>query len=442
MIGLLRSNPENLSFRRLGDKPLALCLLALLAIVPYLPFLGLPLISDDYLQIHLARQFSGWRGVAQLISDPLYRCRATSLVWTYLLDAAFGVRAPVYYAAGIFLHVLNTWVVFALGRWRLIGYRWSAWAAAFFAVYEGHQEAVVWHAASPELFLFLFSNLSLLFWVRWLQAGKRAWRSYWVAGLFFLLALASKEPAVMIPLLLAFVSWSLGKLRESVGGLALFAGLSIVYTVLIFTAREKHLHFNDGTFSPSAPFLWTLVNSGLRLFWFWGLLAVVTLWLAGWQRAQFLARLSSFWIVVTLLPYSFLTYMPRVPSRHTYWASAGLSLVVAAGLLALARRGRAQRLIPWVAALMFAHNAGYLWIKKLPQFKQRAAVTERFVEFARKESRPIRVRCFEVGPNLARLAVVIRLNRPSWTIRLEDDPPLPGESEAEYCSQEPGRREP
>ena len=31
------------------------------------------------------------------------------------------------------------------------------------------------------------------------------------------------------------------------------------------------------------------------------------------------------------MPYSFLTYMPRLPSRHTYLASVGLAFIVAAG---------------------------------------------------------------------------------------------------------------
>ena len=44
------------------------------------------------------------------------------------------------------------------------------------------------------------------------------------------------------------------------------------------------------------------------------------------------------WIGITLLPFCFLTYMPRIPSRHTYLPSAGLSLVVAAAFLALEQR--------------------------------------------------------------------------------------------------------
>jgi hypothetical protein len=34
------------------------------------------------------------------------------------------------------------------------------------------------------------------------------------------------------------------------------------------------------------------------------------------------------WMTLGLLHYSFLTYMTRVPSRHTYLAAAGLALLV------------------------------------------------------------------------------------------------------------------
>lgn len=414
--------------------------LACLAILPYLPFLTLPLISDDYVQIHLARSFAGWKGLQELAGDALYRCRATSLWLTWLLDAIFGPRAAVFFAAGIVLHLINTWLIFALGRWEVVGYRVSAIAAAFFAVYEGHQEAVVWHAASPELLLFLFSTAALLCWVEWLQTGMRSRGLYAGACALFLLALLSKEPAVMTPVLLAFASWSAGRLRASVVWLAPMFALCAGYTLLAFAAKQDHLHFNDGTFSLSAPFVLTLLNSGLRLFWFWGLLASIAIWFLDKRPGGFSGVMPAFWIVVTFLPYSFLTYMLRVPSRHTYWASAGLAFIVAGGILSLTLRPFTARLLPWVAGLLLVHNVSYLWIKKLPQFEARAAVTERFVQFASMEPRPIRVKCFEVSPVLARFAAQIRLNRPLMEIRLDGDPPFPGKSEAQYCSEEKGGR--
>jgi hypothetical protein len=410
--------------------------LAILAIVPYLPFLKLPLISDDYVQIHLGRELGGWSGLPSLALDPLYRCRATSLWLTHFVDSLFGPVALAFSVTGVLLHVVNTWLVFALGRWRIIGYRVSAIAAAFFAIYEGHQEAVVWHAASPELLVFAFSMLALLSWIEWLQSGARSNRFYAAALAAFVLALLSKESAAVLPLLLGFAAWREGALRPLLLRLLPFFCLSSAYTLLAFASKANHLHFNDGTFSLSAPFFLTLLNSGLRLFWFWGLLAAAAIWFLDREEEGFPGILPAFWIVVTLLPYSFLTYMMRVPSRHTYWASVGVSLFVAGGILALWRRPALRRSVPWLAAAMLVHNAGYLWIKKLPQFEERAAVTERFVKFAANETKPIRVACFEVSPVVARLAAQVRLGWPGERILEPQDPPLTQGAEAEstYCS--------
>ena len=67
------------------------------------------------------------------------------------------------------------------------------WAAAFFAVAEGHQEAVMWFTAINELWMFLFGAAALLCWMRGSRAGIP----------LFALALLSKESAVIfLPLFL------------------------------------------------------------------------------------------------------------------------------------------------------------------------------------------------------------------------------------------------
>src|SRR5215510_5169698 len=70
-------------------KPIAL-LLVLLSICIYLPFLNLPLLPDDYLQVTLARKYGAVSSWGALAEDPLYRSRATSLLLTYWTDNVFG----------------------------------------------------------------------------------------------------------------------------------------------------------------------------------------------------------------------------------------------------------------------------------------------------------------------------------------------------------------
>jgi hypothetical protein len=126
---------------------------------------------------------------------------------------------------------------------------------------------------------------------------------------------------------------------------------------------------------------------------------------------------SAAWIFVTFLPYSFLTYMPRIPSRHTYLASAGLAWVVAAGFLAFRRRfrpGRALEIV--IVAVVVIHNCGYLWTRKRAQYLERAAPTEALVQLARQTGGRIHVRCFPYGEEIARLAVQLGAGRPPETL--------------------------
>ena len=93
-------------------------------------------------------------------------------------------------------------------------------------------------------------------------------------------------------------------------------------------------------------------------------------------------------MVVSLLPYSFLTYMPVVPSRHTYLAGVGLSLIVAAGFVALREQpGSRRSVVAGVALLILLHNFSYLWIRKQRQYIERAEPTELLVENLRDRQR-------------------------------------------------------
>jgi hypothetical protein len=375
--------------------------LSILAALPYLPFFALPHISDDYIQIELGRRYGSPAGWPALLADPLYRCRATSILVTHWTEAWLGISSALFRAESVALHVLNTLLVAALGWWRVVGWRLSVLAAGFFAVHEGHQEAVAWYAALPELLVFFFALLCMHAWIRWHETGRAAWIG--AAGAAYILALASKESAVAMVPILAAISLAAGAGWSRAARRAVpFALTAILYAWAVFAAGDSHLHLTDGTFSFGAPVWLVMARSVLRLLWVWGLLAIA--WIA-WRRWRELAGLAvaMAWVVVTLLPYAFLTYMPRVPSRHVYWASMGLGFVVASGLAAMPRRLAAA-----VAMVIVVHNCGYMWWRKLPQYERRAAATENLVTFAEKTSGPITVKCFPYGPEVAIRAVQMR----------------------------------
>jgi hypothetical protein len=138
-----------------------------------------------------------------------------------------------------------------------------------------------------------------------------------------------------------------------------------------------------------------------------------------WNRLVFVAAA---WIAITLLPYSFLAYMPFVPSRHTYFATVGLALVIGAAFRALSDRGpRLHRVATALAVILVLHHTAYIWTKKHGQFVARAEPTEKLLDIAQSAQGPIYIRCFPYSPQVAELAVQYRSARPVELVFTQSD---------------------
>ena len=133
---------------------LVFVVVAALSLLAYGRTLTLPFIADDYVQIELGRTFGPVADWPKLAADALYRCRATSILLTYWFEQAAGIEPLNYKLLGLWVHILNSMLVFALGAWKPIGWHVSAVAAFLFAVNQRHSEAVIWFAALPELLVF------------------------------------------------------------------------------------------------------------------------------------------------------------------------------------------------------------------------------------------------------------------------------------------------
>ena len=413
--GPKQNQRPRLSPRRLFAAALGVVSLAALA---YAPALQLPFIGDDYLQIHLARQYGAISNFWAVLQDASYRHRATSLLLTYWLNRAAGLDAFYYNVASLLLHMLDSLLVLALGLWRPVGWRVAALAACFFAVSQRHSEAVLWFAALPELLVFFFVLAAFLLWIRWLdgQAGPRL--LYVGAFGCYLLALLSKESAVAVVPLLALAVWCHPRRPlMKLWGLAPFVAMAVVDLSSMPGARGTHPAFYDQSFSLSAPFAQTMVRGLIGLFaGVWGAVSLPMLLTGAARRRRNFFVFTGAWVVFTLLPYSFQTHAPGVPSRNTYLASVGLALVVATALLALweySRRWKQSWLMPVAALAMIAHQCEYQWTVKYQQYFRRALPTEELIQIAASTGREIHAKCFPYSPLIANLALQLRLGETS-----------------------------
>ena len=235
----------------------------------------------------------------------------------------------------------------------------------------------------------------------------------------FALALLSKESAViLLPLY-----WLVGRVApaDSVRHARRMVTGSILLT------RDGSFRFSDGSFSLHAPFWITWPRGIGRVLWIWGWLALLVIW---WRagREQRPPALALVWIAIALLPYSFLTYSTAIPSRQTYLATVGLSVIFGLALDTFSRR----EAVAAAVALMLAHNIGYLWVKNERQFWPRAEPTERLIRLAREVEGPIWVQCFPRTDWIAKEAV--HLGRPPRSILVWSAPkPVSAALRAVYC---------
>jgi hypothetical protein len=380
-------------------------LLAALCLVTYAPTLTIPLIEDDYPNISQARDLGSPQGIPQLRSDPTFRLRATSYWIMYALWSTARLSAIAYHAVSVLLHFVATLLLYRLALdWNPMR-EGALWAAAFFAVYEGHQEAIMWFSAINELLLFVFGIGAMLCWMR---AAKSLW--WHVPGaILFALALLSKESAVILLPLFLLVNWRVN------WTLAPYVALAALAMASIRESRAISFRFSDGSFSLHAPFWITLPHSTFRLLWIWGLLAVIY-WIAQ-KQAMRPIMLAFTWIAIALAPYSFLTYSTSIPSRQVYLASAGLAMIVGLAFHHLAQSAD-RRLIWSVAAIVLIANIGIIWTKKRAQFLERAAPTAHLLATVRETSGPVYMNCWPrtrlVAEETVRLAMPDALPRLVW----------------------------
>jgi hypothetical protein len=161
------------------------------------------------------------------------------------------------------------------------------------------------------------------------------------------------------------------------------------------------------------------------MLWIWGVAALAVLW---WFRRKVsvwpVLGVALLWAVITLAPYSFLTYMPRVPSRHTYLPSLGLALLVGAAAAVLYTEvwPRRKAVVALLACAVVLHNIGYLWTRKQHQFRERARITTELVELARKTRGPILVECFPRALTIAEQAVELEAKQPKERLIFRNPP--------------------
>ena len=377
--------------------PTQVLTLAALCVAAYACCLNNGLISDDYENLRLAEALKSdfW----YLFKSPPFNFRMTSFLAYALLDQVFAQHYEFFYAANILLHLINClllWkLLLVLGRPTGEAYL----ASILFAVFQAPQEGVMWIAAMNETLLGSFVLSTLVLWF----SGQ-----YFVGAIVLLLALFSKESASIVLLLIPLIRGYRGEKVFTRHMIPLFVPTLIFIAVFVWSWPANGM-IQLGVYQ-LAPHGIVVAGRTLHLLFRPSFYVVLGL-LAATRQWQSLRSLPKFllWIVVPMLPYSFLTYSPYIPSRQLYMSSMVLVSVMAY-LICQCEPPRIQ--LALVIAFL-AYNISYMWIRNDPEFESRAAPTTQLLALLTShQPAPILLEGFpypnDIAKNVSRFA-------PGWT---------------------------
>jgi Tfp pilus assembly protein PilF len=263
------------------------------------------------------------------------------LTWlSYMLDVQLhGMNAGPQHVTNLFLHVLNTLLLFGVLYRMTAAWGRSLFVAGLFAVHPLHVESVAWISERKDVLSTLFWMLTMWAYVAYVR--RPGWRRYLPVVAFFALGLMAKPMLVTLPFVLLLLDfWPLR--RVELGGGAGEPGLAAL--------RQR------------IPGLARLVREKLPLFVLAALSSVVTFVVqrhvgavAGLERFPLGLRLTNAlasylgYIGKTLWPARLAAFYPLSVAIPVLQASLGALLLTAVTILAIrAGRRHGYFLVGWL----------------------------------------------------------------------------------------------
>jgi tetratricopeptide (TPR) repeat protein len=341
------------SIATIFSKPLVLAgLIFLLATALYLPSLSYDFVWDDFILIKENPQVRSLaNGPRLLVSkapinqySQFYR---PLFMYSFSWDYAFFQENPWgYHLTNSLIHGLNSSLVTYLALLLLQNPYGALIAGALFALHPAHGEAVAFVAGRVDLLPTLFSLLALLA-IAKKTKNSRGWGPLLWAPLFFLLALLSKETAVVVLIPLALLLYQQSPEEEKkLGSVMLKILPSALMLVLYLFLRWVALG--------------TAFTSKLKTGPFYSPFFLFELFLRYWSFLIFPLQRSSY------LYESDGSY----PLGGGFWLSAGLVLLILAALGYLLYRRRetlvfvALLILPCLPPLFYSLYAGLIMVER------------------------------------------------------------------------------
>ncbi len=306
---------------------------------------------------------------------------------SHMLDCSlFGVNPGGHHWTNLFLHSINSILLFLI-LLKMTGAAWrSAFVAALFAVHPLHVESVAWVAERKDLLSAFFAFLAIGAYCSFTQNSKKIF--YWGAVLLFALGLMAKPMLVTLPFVLILLDWwPLGRLRPQMGitqlrtqfreklpflilslmssVLTIFAQQNAMYSISEISFQERlgnaacsYLRYLGKTFWPADlacfyPFI--DIDTGAMVLAFVALCGLTLITVRAAKIAPYLP-IGWFWYLGTLVPVIGIVQVgsQSMADRYTYIPLIGIFIILVWGAEAVARSFKYGRVA------VFSFGAGIL----------------------------------------------------------------------------------
>jgi len=199
----------------------------------------------------------------------------------------FGEKPGFFIFFNIFLHLLNTLLVFFLIRF-LVKDSWTGIVCSLiFGLHPMHVESVAWIAERKDVLYSFWFLLSVIVYLKYTNSGKAKW--FLLALLFMLLSIMSKSIAVILPLILMAVDYFLNR---KISKKIIIEKIPFLFISLLFMYLAKNvieLGANDVMSHYNLSFFQRIVIASYALIKYIGLL-LVPINLSAYYPYPFLAR--------------------------------------------------------------------------------------------------------------------------------------------------------
>ncbi len=196
---------------------IAIVLLIMITLAPYWQVRNHEFVNyddDDYVT-HNSHIRSGWtwEGLSWALRSKLHGHWHPVTWLSHMTDCQFfGVNPAGHHLSSLFIHIVNTLLLFLILKRMTGALMRSAFVAALFAIHPAHVESVAWVADRKDILSTLFWMLAM--WAYLHYVDRPRFRRYLLVVAAFVLGMMAKPMVVTLPLVLLVMDyWPLGRLQ-------------------------------------------------------------------------------------------------------------------------------------------------------------------------------------------------------------------------------------